>query len=252
VLQNSGVIVDLGVAPKGTEESALIATSRSRAFLGGWVAVMAIGDVIGSLCIGLIVYSAYVSPLENGSTQLWVGLLGFLFAWTLGASTLAVYSKRTLLGDQGALILRGIMSCAMTFGGVLLLEFALKLIGDVSRIWLLAWATGVFVWVTSLRLFWIYHLARFFGRGGCLERALVLAGTQSMARIVGDALRRESKGRIGIEMTAGIPGLTGAPTVDWIESIIRAGLSVSLSQSSTTRSRNPSRCCDDWRGCLSA
>jgi hypothetical protein len=80
VLQNSGVIVDLGVAPKGTEESALIATSRSRAFLGGWVAVMAIGDVIGSLCIGLIVYSAYVSPLENGSTQLWVGLLGFLFA----------------------------------------------------------------------------------------------------------------------------------------------------------------------------
>jgi Undecaprenyl-phosphate glucose phosphotransferase len=181
------------------------------------------GDLIGSVCLNAVTYWVYVGRNYYDSVQFWTALCGFVFAWIVASATIGLYSNKTLLGDQGALLLKGIMACSMTFGVILLLEFALKLIGDVSRAWLLTWAAGVFVWATILRLSWIHHLSRFFRRGGCLERALILGGTEVLAHEIGDSVRRESRGRIGIELVALIPGLPGSPTVESIEDMIRKG-----------------------------
>jgi len=220
-LSNLGAIAGLDTRGReGTCFSPAIAFNE-RASLSGWAIAMIACDLAGSIIIGLIVFRAYVGPFYDFQTRLILALLGFVFSWVLASSTTALYSKKTLLGDQGWLVLKGLVSCAIAFGILLLLEFVLKRIGDVSRVWFLTWAAAVFVWVTSLRFVWFRHLTRFFRRGGCLERALVLADGPRSARGIADTVKLESGGRVGIALATSIPGTPDGPTVEWIEGVIR-------------------------------
>lgn len=222
-LTNLGAVADLGVGLPVRGQSSAVAAANDRVGLGGWIAAMAAGDIIGSVLLVVALYWAYVGPANYSPAQLWTAFFSFVFTWIVASATIGLYSRKTLLGDQGALLLKGVMVVFMTFSVILLLEFALKLIGDISRIWLLTSAAAVFVWASVLRLVWIHHLSRFLRRGGCLERALILAATDTLARSVGDSVRQESRGMVGIELATRIPGLPDAPTIESIEDIIRTG-----------------------------
>ena len=222
-LSDLTAIADLDFDRGRDEPSAPAVVSYDYLCLSGWVATVAASDIMGSICIALIVFRLYAAPLGYNRTQLWAGVCGFFIAWIMAAWTQGLYSKRMLLAGLREQSLRGMVSCGLTLGIVLLLGFASQLIGGVSRVWLLTWAVGVFVWVGSVRLLWSRYLRRLLRRGGCLDRALVLAGSPKLARIVGDDVRRESRGRIGIVSTAAIPGTPHSPSVDWIEDAVKRG-----------------------------
>ncbi|MGH6675127.1 MAG: sugar transferase, partial [Xanthobacteraceae bacterium] len=76
-------------------------------------------------------------------------------------------------------------------------------------------------WAFSLRLLWSRYLHLLAGKGCVLERALVLAGSAQMARMVGEEVQRESGGKIGVVSAAGIPSTHEGPSLDWIENAVR-------------------------------
>jgi polysaccharide biosynthesis protein PslA len=180
--------------------------------------------MIGSISIALLVFCVYAGPLDYDRTQLWAGLGSFIVGWIVAAWTQGLYSKKILLAGARALGLHGLIACALTFGIVLLLGFALRFIGTVSRVWLLTWATGVFCWVGGLRILWAHYLRELLNRGLCLDRALVLAGSPGQARRVGDDLERESRGQIGVVSATAIPGTPLGPSIDWVEDAVRSGV----------------------------
>jgi polysaccharide biosynthesis protein PslA len=189
-----------------------------------WVAALASGDMIGSISIALLVFRLYAGPLGYDPSQLWAGVGGFVVAWIVAAWTQGLYDKKILLGCARSLCVQGVIACALTFGIVLLLGFALKFIGTVSRVWLLAWATGAFCWVGGLRILWAHYLRQLLRRGLCLDRALVLAGSPGQAQRMADDLERESRGHIGVVSANAIPGTPHGPSIDWVEDTVRRGM----------------------------
>jgi polysaccharide biosynthesis protein PslA len=180
--------------------------------------------MIGSISIALLVFCLYASPLDYDPMQLWAGLASFIVGWIVAARTQGLYSKKMLLAGAKTLSLHGLIACALTFGIVLLLGFALQFIGTVSRVWLLTWAAGVFCWVGGLRILWAHYLRELLRRGLCLDRALVLAESPGHAQRVGDDLERESHGQICVVSATAIPGTPLGPSLDWVEDIVRRGM----------------------------
>ena len=223
-LSDLAILDDLDFRVRQSEPLIPAVVRYAHVSLSGWVAAIAAGDVLGAICIAVIVFHLYAAPHNYGHAQLWAGICGFSLAWTVAASTQALYSKTTLLAGLRDHILRGIVSCAVTFGIVLLLGFALRLIGEVSRVWLLTWAIGVFGWVAGVRLVWSRYLHWLLSQGRCLDRALVLAGSPGLARMAGDDVQRESRGHIGIVSAAGIPGTDHGPSIDWVERVVKDGV----------------------------
>ena len=192
--------------------------------LSDWIAVLIAADVIGAISIAAIVYGLYVNPFNYEDGQLLAGLGSFLVGWIVASWTHSLYSRKILLGGAWTHIQHGIAACALAFCVVLLLGFALKFIGGVSRVWLLTWAMSSFVWLTGLRLLWTYCLRRSLRLGKCLDRALVLVGPHGHARHVGDAIERESQGQIAVVAAMGIPGTPGGASIDWLDDVIREGM----------------------------
>lgn len=192
-----------------------------RVSLSGWVAAIAAGDVLGAVFLALAVFYAYAAPRGYSRAELWQGICEFAIAWIIAAWSQQLYSKSTLLADGRTHALRGAVSSTLAFGIVLLLGFALRLIGDVSRIWLLTWATAVVIWVFGLRLLWSRYLRLLLKQGCVLERAVVFAASPKVARMVGDDIQRESAGKIGVVSAAGIPGTREGFSIDWIEDAVR-------------------------------
>ena len=151
------------------------------------------------------------------------GLASFLVGWIVATYALNLYSRRTLLSGARLHSSNGLAAVALTFGIVLLLGFALKYIGTVSRVWLLTWALGAFVWIGSLRLLWAYSLRRSLHKGKCLDRALVLAGSSRHARRLGDEIERESRGQIAVVSAMPIPGTPGGAPIEWVDKAVRDG-----------------------------
>lgn len=197
--------------------------SHNRVSLSGWVAAMAAADVVGSIVLGATVFHFYAAPLGYDWAQLRQGLCGFAITWIMAVATQNLYSKKTLLANPGTHGLRAVTSWALAFGIMLLLGFGLQLIGAVSRIWFLSWATLVLILVGSLRIVWSYYLGGLLRQGGCIDRAIVLAGSSGLTREVADTVQRESRGHIGVVSTAAIPGTRGGPSIAMIEEVIRTG-----------------------------
>ncbi len=198
-------------------------------------------DVIGVAFIAVLVFRLYASPLNYNGDQLWAGLASFLVGWIVASYTQNLYSRRVLLSGARAHSMHGIVACALAFGIVLLLAFALKFIGGVSRVWLLTWAWGAFVWVAGLRLLWAYSLRRSLRRGKCLDRALVLAGSRRHARQLSDEIQRESRGQIAVVSAMAIPGTPDGVSIEWVDKAVRDGMIDSVIIAKFEEAMGPSR-----------
>jgi len=186
--------------------------------------VLVTADMVGTALVAILVFRLYASPLNYSYSQLWVGLASFLVGWIVTSWTQSLYTRGTLLSGARVHSLNGLVACALTFGVVLLLGFALKFIGSVSRVWLLSWAMGSFAWVGGLRLLWTYFLRRSLHRGKCLDRALVLAGSIRHARHLSDEIELESRGQIAVVSAMAIPGMPDGASIDWIDQAVREGM----------------------------
>jgi len=181
-------------------------------------------DIIGVASIAVLVFRLYASPLNYDVAQLSGGLTSFLVGWIVATYALNVYSRKTVLSGARMHSSNGLTACALTFGIVLLLAFVLNFIGTVSRVWLLTWALGAFVWIGTLRALWASSLRRSLHRGKCLDRALVLAGSGRYARWLGDEIERESRGQIAVVSAMPIPGTPGGAPIDWVDQAVRDGV----------------------------
>ena len=188
-----------------------------------WIAALVAADIVGIALIAVLVFRLYASPLDYDHGQLWAGLGSVLIGWIVASWRHNLYGRKTLLSGAKVHSLNGLVACALTFGIVLLLGFALKFIGGVSRVWLLTWAMGSFVWVGSLRSLWTYCLCRSLRRGKCLERALVLAGSSGYAHHLSDCIERESRGHIAVVSAAALPGTPDGVSIDWVDEAVREG-----------------------------
>jgi polysaccharide biosynthesis protein PslA len=208
-------------APKSEASTAFV--RHGHVSLPQWIAVLMAADIAGIALMAVLVFRLYASPLDYHDSQLWAGLGSVLIGWIVASWRQNAYSRKTLLSGAKVHILNGLAACVLTFGIVLLLGFALRFIGGVSRVWLLTWAMGSFVWVGSLRSLWTYCLCRSLRRGMCLERALVLAGSSRHARQLSDYIERESRGHIAVVSAVAIPGTPGGMPIDWIDEAVREG-----------------------------
>ena len=188
-----------------------------------YVTYLFAADVIGTILAAAIIFRVYAVPLDYDQKQLWLGLAGFILAWTFSASMQKLYAGKALLAGFPRLVLRAVATCAATFGIILLLAFSLNIIGGVSRVWLLSWALSVFVWVSFCRLVWWVHVRRLLRRGVCLDRALVLASSPYEAASLSRTLARESGGHLGVVGAHALPGLLGGPSLEWVDAAARSG-----------------------------
>ena len=178
------------------------------------------GDMVGAVILSGAVFAFYAEPLNYARNQLWAGIIGFVVAWLMASNAQSLYRRETLLAGR-RLMLRALNSWGLTFGLVLLLAFGLKLIGGVSRIWLLAWAGSVLVWIVALRIVWYRCLQWQLRRNGCLDRAVVLADYVDAAERAGMAIEQETEGRIRVVAAAALSGAPGASALAWIEAAVR-------------------------------
>lgn len=202
--------------------SLLEAPTCKRLAMHWWMLGLLCGDVIGVVLIAVGVFGYCATPANFSSYQLCAGLVGFLMTWLLAASAQHTYRRETLLAGRRNL-LRAFTTFALSFGLILVLAFALKLIGGVSRLALFAWAGGVLAWVLALRVAWCHRLRARLRQGGCLDRGLVFAATLGDAQRVGTAIERETEGRIRVVAVAPLPGAPGAPSLAWVEDAVRHG-----------------------------
>lgn len=180
-------------------------------------------DVIGPILAAAAIFRLYATPLDYNQTQLWAGVGAFVVAWAYAASVQKVYARKALLGSFHRLVLRAMAACAIAFGIMLLAGFALSLIAGISRVWLLGWATSVFLWVGFTRTVWRASLRRRLRRGFCLERVLVLAASTDAAGRLANALVHESGRSVGVAAATALPGTLGGATLDWVEETARSG-----------------------------
>jgi len=191
--------------------------------LAKWTAILAAADIAGVGLIAVVVFWLYASPLNYDDGQLWVGLASFLFGWIIAAWMQDLYARKTLLSGVRVHSQNGLAACALTFGIVLLLGFALKFIGGVSRGWLLTWAAGTFVWLGGLRALWSHHLLRALRGGKCLDRALILVGSGGQARRLSEEIERESCGQIAVVAELRMPGTPGGVPIECLDEAVRDG-----------------------------
>jgi Undecaprenyl-phosphate glucose phosphotransferase len=218
--------LDLALADQATgqgEVASLSAAHYRRVQLYGWVAALVIADIFGAIVLSLIIFGVYAEPLSYAKSQLWAGLTGFTIAWGLASQTQGLYERGTMLAGRRVLFMRTIATCALAFGLVMLLAFGFKLIGGVSRFWLLASAASAFLWVLVVRLLFRQRLDAMLRNGYCVDRALILCGSMRTGHRARGAVETESHAHIRVTAIVPIPGLHGAPSFASVEAAIRSG-----------------------------
>ena len=206
----------------------LLLPRRTRLQLHWWVTALIFSDLLGIIVISAAIFNSYVESPDYGKVQFWAVLGAFVVAWGLASHAQSLYAREVMLAGRGVLLTRAIMTCVLAFGFVMLLAFALKFIGGVSRLWLLGSAAGAVSWVSVTRLLFRQRLEGALRDGGCLQRALVLCDTPDVGYRISDALERESFGEIRVTAITTIPGISGpgvSGTSDFtpVESQIRSG-----------------------------
>ena len=73
-------------------------------------------------------------------------------------------------------------------GLLLLLAFAFKFIGGVSRLWLIASGLSTCLWLLAVRLMFRHRLETMLRSGYCLDRALLLCGSMASGYAARDAV----------------------------------------------------------------
>lgn len=191
--------------------------------LRGWTITLFLIDLFGSIFFAILVFVIYAEPLAYGRGQLWWGEFGFLVLWGVMSRAQGLYGRKTLLAGLRVQLLRATVACALTFGIILFLAFTFKFIGLVSRVWLFAWVISTYAAILLIRVAWRLWLRTQLQYGACLERALVLAVGARAAQRAGIHVERESERLIRIVASVAIPGTPGAPSLAWVEAVIRSG-----------------------------
>lgn len=187
------------------------------------IAILVTADIAGVILIGLYVFRLYASPLDYDESQLWAGLASCIVGWVVASWTQNLYGRKVLLSGARVHSQHGLVACTLTFGIILLLGFALKFIGGVSRVWLLTWALSAFIWLGGVRSLWAYCLFRSLRRGKCVDRALVLVGSDCHGGHLSEDIERESRGQIAVVSVMGLPGTPGGVLLDHLDEAVRTG-----------------------------
>jgi Undecaprenyl-phosphate glucose phosphotransferase len=194
----------------------------SKLNLHGRIAALACLDVVGAAALFLLMFGLE-EPAGSGGPQLLACLVGFLAAWGAAAHSQGLYQHRMALSGR-RMLARAMSSCVIAFGIVLLLTVGVDLVTGPSRLWLLAWTAASTLWVVATRLLWHRHLHLALRGGRCLDRALVLAGSEPACRRVSASVEDDSEGRVRVVGARPMPGLPGGPPFAWIEDAVRGGL----------------------------
>jgi exopolysaccharide biosynthesis polyprenyl glycosylphosphotransferase len=136
------------------------------------------------------------SSLAQAHAHSWAIVACVVFGWTVAALSQSLYSEKILLAQARVNYFRSAIAALFAVALGLLAAYALDLLGPVVR------ADVMF----------------------CLNRALVLAGSIEAAQEVGEIVRRESEGKLGVFATAAIPGSANAPPMSWVEDAVKNGL----------------------------
>ncbi len=209
--------------PLASSQSASGIAKHSKADASDALVYILFTDIVGATLSALTIFHAYARPLHYDPRQLWFGISAFAPIWLCSAWIQKLYVVRALLGSVRQLLLPAVATFAMTFGVMLFLGFGLNLLDGVSRVWFLAWAASVLVWVGMTRIASRGYLQHLLRRGAYHERALVLAGSAEAAHRLGESLAWQSNGHVGVAALAALPGTPGAPTLNWIEDVVRDG-----------------------------
>jgi Undecaprenyl-phosphate glucose phosphotransferase len=180
-------------------------------------------DVLVALGSSLVIFADYGHRLGYSWQQLWFGLASFLLAWPFSAYMQHLYARATMRSDLRQLLLRTFATWALTFGLLLLCGFALNVIGSVSRIWLVSWATTVLVWTGLARVAWRAYLHHRLRLGDCFERTVVLAGSVRAAHRLSETVERESRGHLRVAAAAALAQPHDTSAFDWLEDMVRRG-----------------------------
>jgi len=200
-------------------------TPCARLELHGWVVLTAALDLLGSFTIAVIGFGTYVAPMEVDWSQLWAALGAFSLAWALAARSQLLYEHSTFFSIRRSLR-RAAVACILAFVTILAVAFGFKVVGGVSRVWLVSWALTTLLWVFALRIVWNVRLGQLLtDRNGrlCLERVLVFARSTRSAERVARAIEMQSGYRLRAVASLPLPGLPGGASVAWTEDAVRAG-----------------------------
>jgi Undecaprenyl-phosphate glucose phosphotransferase len=180
-------------------------------------------DMSGAALAAVAAYQVCNHPPGYDEGEPWTGLVGFILAWLVTSRVQDLYARKVLVAGARLHSLRGVVTCVLAFGTILLFGVALGWVSEVSRAWLLTWALGSCLWIGGMRLVWTYCFRATLRRGNCLDRALVISNSRQHARQLGDRIESESRGQISVVAVAAFPGTPDGVQIDWVEETVRDG-----------------------------
>ncbi len=179
-------------------------------------------DIAGVAALTLAMHGTEAWPVAASGVPLVVALLAASAMWLLAAQVTGLYSATRIMAGGSLLLPASLTSMLACLPLLVAMEGRAFSIGAVLHSWLPAACAGLLAWTSVTRLVWGLLMRAALRRGGCLQSAMVLGGSVSAARILAAELERQTAGRTRVAVSAPIPGLPGGPTVEWIETTIRA------------------------------
>jgi Undecaprenyl-phosphate glucose phosphotransferase len=210
------------IAPPGRSKSFVVLQRLGRIVLQKWMLVLVAVDVLGIAAISEVTLQFSHNNIANNFFEASAAIAGVLVVWGLVANTQFVYRRETVLAGLRTQVVRTAVSVVLAFSFILLVAFGLQLAEELSRVWLFAAAAAAFVWVVGVRLAWQGLLRSRLSAGQCLERALLLVGPNARVEEVTQTIERGTRGEVRVAAVAPIPGLRDAPTVEWVEFLVRS------------------------------
>ena len=205
---------------EGGETAGLVDSIGGVISLDRWAGILGTTELLGCVLAGMASAERTDPPLP-ATGYVCLGIASFAFIWLVQARLLRLYTRATLVAGVRENLQRGLLAGVLTVGQLSLLSLLSESAGLVSRDWFVSWGLGVLATVATVRLLWSVFLGRALSRGGCLERAIVLAGSAEAAAELTDLIRQESGGRIGVLFSIAIQDIDDPAAVSLLEHAIR-------------------------------
>ena len=205
---------------EGGETAGLVDSIGGVISLDRWAGILGTTELLGCVLAGMA-SAERTDPPMPATGYVCLGIASFAFIWLVQARLLRLYTRATLVAGVRENLQRGLLAGVLTVGQLSLLSLLSESAGLVSRDWFVSWGLGVLATVATVRLLWSVFLGRALSRGGCLERAIVLAGSAEAAAELMDLIRQESGGRIGVLFSIAIQDIDDPAAVSLLEHAIR-------------------------------
>ena len=195
----------------------------ARLSLRAWIAAILGLEVLTAAMLPVAIFAVSAAPMQHDARQLVAAVTASVAAWLLAAHYQALYQRSRIVFGRDT-VSPALLTAALGLGVVLLLAFAAGPEIGASRLRLLALAGGVVAWVVVARSLWHAALRLALRRGYCVDRPLVLAGSEAAARAAAASLESASNGAIRVAASAPIPGTHDSPSFAWVEEVVRRNL----------------------------